>query len=85
MKAPDTPELDRLLAVAEDSHKIGDFLDWLEQEREVYLSVIEHGELTPCYTTKEALLAAYYKINLSKVELEQRAVLEHVRSLDDPS
>lgn len=29
---PETPECDRMVAVAEDSHKIGEFLDWLAEQ-----------------------------------------------------
>lgn len=29
---PKAPECDRMLEVADDSHKIGEFLDWLQQQ-----------------------------------------------------
>lgn len=40
MNMPPTPELDRQAAVLDDSHKIGEFLDWLTAQ-DIHLAVYE--------------------------------------------
>lgn len=79
---PETPECEKLVAVADESHKLGEFLDYLEQERGLTLARWSRpdDQLVPDYTPKEELLAAYFKIDLNKVEKERRALLAHVRS-----
>lgn len=80
---PKTPECDRLVSVADESHKLGEFLDWLEQRKRLSLARWSRSDdqLVPDYTPKEQLLAEYYGIDLDKVDAERRALLKHVRSL----
>lgn len=82
-RQPATPELDRLAAIAEDSHKIGEFLDWLEGRRLMIAEWDDTDHPVPAQTPKEHLLAEYFKIDLSKVEQEKRAFLEYWRTLND--
>jgi hypothetical protein len=39
-----TPECDRMIAVADDSHKLGDFLDWLN-EQDIHLATWERTKV----------------------------------------
>lgn len=80
----DYPECERMSAVADDSHKLGAFLDWLN-EQGIHLAKYEdiegyrdpvlvfHGE------RYEELLARYFDIDLDKVEREKRAMLDVLR------
>lgn len=76
-----TPELDRMLEVAETSQEIGFFLDWLRMQGMVVAQDVadpEHApldQLVPIAITKEKLLAWYFGIDLNKVEEERRALL----------
>lgn len=40
---PKAPECDRMLEVADDSHKIGEFLDWLQQQGIHLASYVDDG------------------------------------------
>ncbi len=85
----DTPECDKMITVAPDSQKIGEFIDWLH-ERAIFLASYpdprtnwedRHGtQLLPISTPIDQLLADYFKIDLVKVETERRAMLEQLRS-----
>jgi hypothetical protein len=82
--APATPELDRRSKILGESHKIGEFLDWLNQ-RGIHLATYEEWDeyrdpmLTPLTVSYERLLADYFEIDLQRVEAERRAILEHLR------
>lgn len=98
---PPCPECDKLRRIASMSQAIGQFLDWLQSERKVYLATFhthddgcypddpEHEDKPKCgykeddympfYNSIENLLAQYFNIDLSKVEAEKRALLEHIR------
>lgn len=76
-----TPECDKMLAVAEESHKLGEFLDWLN-EQGIHLArhqdvegyrdpmLLMHGE------RYEQILARYFDIDLTAAEAERRALLK---------
>ena len=77
---PPTPELDRMRAVKDDSQVIGQFLDSLSERG---LTLCEHDDrdrLWPVNKSIERLLADYYEIDLTKVENERRAILNHIRA-----
>lgn len=81
---PDTTELDRLVAVSDESQRLGEFLDWLEEQgyhicTYTEPSVDEEEFFYPIGTNFEKLLAQHYGIDLDKVERERRAVLEYIR------
>lgn len=86
LKAPETPECDRMLDVHDLSQTIGAFLDWLP---EVNLRVCTYdektGEFYPPGTSINRLLAQYFDIDLDKVEREKRAILEWVRAKQEAS
>lgn len=80
---PETPELDKMLAVKEKSQIIGDFLEHL-QEGEVYLAQMEDDDdgaqvLRETNFTTEQILANYFGINLDKAEQERGDLLDWVR------
>lgn len=78
-----TPECDKLLAVSADSQKIGAFLEWLEQERELTICDLDYrreDRYYPAYIPINKLLAEYFKIDLNKVEQERSALLDGIRA-----
>ncbi len=81
------PEHEKMKAVSDESQVIGAFLDWIQNEREPTLQLcsmrtIFHGadvRFTPTQKSIEQILADYFNINLEKIELEKRAMLEEMR------
>jgi len=81
---PITPELYKLSAVAEESQKIGEFLDWMESRHYQICGWIngnsdEHGHYSPIRLSDEQLFAQYFNIDLQKVEQEKQALLAWLR------
>lgn len=82
-------ECEKASKVAEESRTIGNFLDWLMNERQpsVVLAVWEDYEdlddtvLCPIIegNSIEKLLAEYFGIDLNKMEKEKKALLEGLR------
>jgi hypothetical protein len=77
----DYSECDRLVAVAPESHKLGEFLDWLNEQGIHLASYEEFGGcedamLVTRTESYERLLARYFNIDLDKVETERRALLK---------
>ena len=86
---PPTPMLDKMLKVVDDSHKIGDFLDWL-QSQEIHLGKrVPKGNEYPAESgfdpvcvhagSFDDLLHQYFEIDAQEEEKERRAVLEYVK------
>jgi hypothetical protein len=73
---PDAPECERMVAVAPESQKIGEFLDWLGAQG-IHLAAWDEDDdrLHPHGESFERLLARYFEIDLAKVEQERRAIL----------
>jgi hypothetical protein len=82
---PETPELNKRSTVLDDAHKIGEFLDWLSGKG-IWLARYQRWEdyrdemLTIISTSNEQLLADYFVIDLLKIDQEQKAILEWIRS-----
>ena len=86
----ETPELDKIAKLHEDSQKIGTFLEWLgEKGYRIGLYgryTDDDGEsegieqLIPITKGVEELLADYFEIDLKKAETERRAILEEIRN-----
>lgn len=74
-----TPELDRLLAIAPDSQKIGAFLDWLGEQDIILCEQNANGRFEPACRSIPSLLAAYFDIDENKCEVERRQLLEAIR------
>ncbi len=72
------PECEKLSAVTSKSRAIGEFLDWLEGEKQLVLAQWnnENGRLYGSRHNQEALLAEFFDIDLKEVEKERRAMLE---------
>lgn len=77
---PATPECDLMVSVSDDSHKIGEFLDWLEDQGIHLAEWDEDDQMMPHRESYERLLARFFGIDLDKVETERRALLEHIRA-----
>lgn len=76
-----TPELDRMAAVQEQSQTIGEFLDWLQNERHVDLCAFDNRtRWLPIHDSTEELLAEYFSIDLKQVEQEKQGLLAALRS-----
>jgi hypothetical protein len=76
---PPCPECEKLNAVAEESNKIGEFLDWMQTEGLIIGSYDNDGNFYPLYKPINNLLADYFDIDLNKVEQERRALLDWIR------
>jgi len=82
IKKIETPELDKMVEIRDESQTISSFLEWL-CEKEVVLAKwyeeefeLELGHITE---TKEQLLANYFGIDLVKAEKERQAILDNIR------
>jgi hypothetical protein len=72
------PQLARMQEVQEASQAIGEFLEWLSEQRIDLCSVIPgsgHDRWAPITDGAEKLLARYFDVDLNAVERERRAVL----------
>lgn len=76
----ETPELDKIREVREQSEKIGDFLEWLRGEKIVLTEWDDEQErYFDIHKNIEEILAEYFKINLNKAEEERQAILRELR------
>ena len=76
------PEHEKMHAVVEQSQSIGEFLDWLTNEKSIVLSQWidpESEHLTPINPNIQDLLAEYFDIDLDKIEKEKRQMLKTMR------
>lgn len=75
------PECEKLLKVSHISQSIGEFIEWLLNERGYVLAEWnENDELFPVHPDIEKLLAEYFQIDLNKIENERRAILRALRA-----
>lgn len=77
---PPCPECVKLAKVHDQSQPIGEFLDWLRNDKGYVICDLEEHEYEPVGKTIEQLLAEYFEIDLKKVEQERRVLLEWIRS-----
>lgn len=78
----DCPEHEKLEAIKGDSQACGEFLEWLHAEKGWSLCCIPpeyQDTYVPVHYSTERLLAEYFKVDLSKIEDEKRAVLAALR------
>jgi hypothetical protein len=89
MPHPDYPEHAKLANIQPKSQAIGEFLDWLEQEKNLTLcKPIPKGEegggqFWPTYIPVRDLLAEFFEIDQNVLEREKRAMLAYQRELND--
>lgn len=80
---PPTPELDKMRKVADISRAQGDFINFLQEDREIVLCRYdEGGQLWSICDRIEDLLAEYHDIDLKKCEAERVSILEFIRQQD---
>jgi hypothetical protein len=78
---PKCPECEKLAGVAEESNKIGDFLDWMIDNTSFRVCEYDSNEyFSSSHFQRELLLAQYFDIDLKKVEQERRSLLKWLRS-----
>lgn len=86
---PPTPELDKQHEVIEkhDTQALGTLLEWLVTEGGYCLakwteptSDYQDAMLYDTFDDPQAVLAAYFKIDLKKIDQERQALLEHLRA-----
>jgi hypothetical protein len=82
----ETPTLNRIRDVHEDSQKIGEFIDWLCTQGYA-IAYYPKGEetrfdqrLSAIPKSTEQLLAEYFEIDLNQAEKERRAILDEIRN-----
>lgn len=81
MSKPDTPNLDRMAAVRDQSQAIGEFLEWLQGRG--YVICEKTSDLYPFFPTLksiEELLADYFEVDLREAEREREALLRYILS-----
>lgn len=80
---PETPEIDRMKAIQEESQSIGAFIDWLDENGMPICKWTEyddaHPQYNPIHLSIEKLLAKYFEIDLDKLENEKQAILDTLR------
>lgn len=82
MTEPTYPEHEKLKPVASVSQEIGDFLDWLGNEKGYTICEFhEEGadEYLPAYFKITELLAEYFGIDCKVLEQERRRMLTELR------
>lgn len=76
------PEHAKMAAVMEESQIIGYFLENSPYTLAEYRQFAEFDEpvLTPVVMSTERILAAYFQIDLDKIEAEKRQMLDEIRA-----
>ena len=73
------PEHDKLKKVQGNSQAIGEFLDWLVQEKRIFLATSIDGDFYPAHQNNIKLLAEYFDIDLTILEEEKSMMLQTIR------
>lgn len=74
------PEHERLKEVRPRSQSIGEFVEWLSDEKCATIAVrIEGGDMVPIRTTLQNLLAEFFEIDQDKLELEKQDMIAELR------
>lgn len=77
-----TPTLDKMLAVKDDSQKIGEFLEHLQSNNIVLCKFEETDEARgyfPLMKSTEQILADYFEIDLLEADKEKKAILKELQ------
>jgi hypothetical protein len=81
------PEHEKLDIIKDKSQVIGEFLEWLENEKEHYICYYEdndpdeHDGYYPINEDNDDLLAEFFNIDRKKLEEEKDKMLEEMRKL----
>jgi len=79
-------ETDKMLKARDKSQPIGEFLDWLLNEKHYRIAEYQklddyiNEQLVPIHINIEEILAEFFGIDLKKAEKEKRELLEQIRS-----
>ena len=82
-KIQQTPMLDKMSKVRDESRSIGQFIEWLgERDPQLYLCECAKEEegFFPIYPNIEKLLAEFFDIDLNEAEKERCQILEAIRA-----
>jgi hypothetical protein len=83
----DTPELDKMLRVKDESQAIGEFIEWLGANGMWIGEYVDLGYReprgVPVSKTINGLLADFYGIDMQKIEQERRAILAEIAKAGD--
>lgn len=80
-----TPTLDKIKRIQENSQAIGNFIEWLEASMGIvlckqYKNQSEHYEIVGrSVSSITELLAKHFEIDLAAAERERRKILGHLR------
>lgn len=79
------PEHERLAAVADQSHLIGEFLDWAYNTKGwEFAEWVDGSEYSgPVLGSIESILADYFSIDLHKIEAEKVAMIKALREANE--
>ena len=82
---PETPNLDKMLKVKDESQAQGEFLVWLQEKKDIVLcNYVEGHEFpVPAPFVLNRMLAEYHGIDYDGMEREKLAILAFLRSLND--
>lgn len=74
------PECEKMVAVKDQSQAIGEFIEWLQDTKGMFVCELiegdnEYGEYIPSCFSKEKFLAEFFNIDLSEVEKEKCQML----------
>lgn len=75
------PECEKLASVSEESNKIGQFLEWLLDDKQYCIAQYYDDDMAlsdVCRSIND-LLAEYFNIDLNEVERERRIMLDELR------
>lgn len=79
MNEGEYPEHDKLQLIADKSQAIGEFLEWLQEEKQLVICQSADEHYYPHFVRKEELLADFFEIDLKKLDDEKRAMLKEYR------
>ncbi len=81
----DYPELEKMRAVESESRIIGEFIDRLESEKQIYLAeftAANNEYLLMTDSKMEGLLAEFFKIDSDKAEEEKKVMISKYLRMD---
>lgn len=77
---------EKLKALEKDRSVVQRFIDWLYDEQECEIAFWERNRiedrLCPIRQGREQLMAEFFKIDLKVLDDEKRAMLDHIRKLN---
>lgn len=77
------PEHEKLILVQDQSQSIGEFLEWLTNEKGLSFCSFDEGGVNEAYYSNQELLAEYFGIDLYKIEQEKKQMLKEIRKLNE--